>query len=66
MQKKLLTIKLFETSNNHFLLNNHFSLLIKAIIEMYMNLRFHYVAKLGNEKNSIRSQYTKLILFKGM
>ena len=52
------------TSDEHGI--NHLIILIKNIIDMFIKIRMHQVAKEINEKKSekcIRKQFTKLILF---
>lgn len=46
-------------------LENHVNLLLKAIVENYLNLRIKYACNSISAINRIRSLYTKLIHFKG-
>lgn len=51
----------------HTINNNHYALLINSIIKKYLKTRYFYMARNTSLKNSsIRSKFTKLILFKGM
>lgn len=65
--KKCIGVKiLYEMhySDNAFI-DNHQTLLIKAICQKYLNVRIHYATKNMCKEESIRNMYTKLILFKG-
>lgn len=67
--KKCLGLNLF-SQNPHFednnFLDNHYTLLIKAVASMYLKVRIHYSNKKLNEKSdTVRNYYNKLILFKG-
>lgn len=64
---------IFEKLDDHVLLDfevfgpNHKFLLIKRIIKEYITIRIHHINKLGNidlRGQSVRQQFTKLILFK--
>ena len=60
---KILLKKLF--NNNHMTSSNHYSLLIKSIVEKYLRTRYFFISRKMSEKQSIRNKLTKIILFKG-
>lgn len=60
--------KLFKQLEEHVLeySTNHIYFLIKSILTKYINVRLHFITKIRSQKlDSIRSQFTKLILFRG-
>lgn len=57
---------LFADYSTHLVHRGHYSLLIKAIIDKYINIRFHYISKVQSEKSSIRNFYNHVINFRGM
>lgn len=46
-------------------LNNHVTLLIKAVMEKYINIRLHYITKNATQKLSKRQVLNKYLLFTG-
>ncbi|KAL4088958.1 hypothetical protein QTP88_024036 [Uroleucon formosanum] len=59
---------IFETikfHNENDPLQNHVILLIKSVITSYYNIKIHHLFKKPNEKDSLRTWYNKIILFKG-
>lgn len=55
------------TIENSSFPENHISSLIKAICNVYLNIRFHHLSKCKNSKlqrRNVRQKLTKLILFK--
>ena len=63
---KLLDQNLFQNYNDHMKENNHYGILLKMIINNFLNLRYHYICRTSNEILSIRNLYNKLVIFKGM
>ena len=51
--------------SNHMSTSNHFGLLVNSIIQKYLKTRYYFIAKKISEKDTVRSKFTKLILFKG-
>lgn len=59
-------------NSNHFVLQepdqNHFTMLMTAIVEKYLKVRMHHFSKIQNEKllrEKVRSHLTKTITFLG-
>jgi hypothetical protein len=68
--KLLLNKSLFSNLKDHIYdteaMDNHYIHLLKAIINQYLIVRFHYFSKSSVDKgNSVRQLYTKLVHFKG-
>lgn len=66
VQKALIDRNLFEDCSDHMSQSGHYGPLVKLIIDKYLNVRFHYIAKTQSEKDSDRNHLTRLILFRNM
>jgi hypothetical protein len=69
--KELIGVKVFESLNQHSLEqeaeSNHVLCLIQLILTKYFNIRLYHATNLitsQGQKDTVRSVYTKLILFK--
>lgn len=68
VQKSFLEEGLFKntSSEEHLVSQRHYSPLLRAIVEQYLNVRYHFIAKSAVNRDSVRSLYNRMVLFKGM
>lgn len=66
MKLRVLQNFIVNNNNNFEHDSHHIYILLKSIIQKYIDIRLNYICSQHNKQNSIRNLYNKLILFKGM